>query len=238
MSMLDYYTNGLTLFKENPPIIILVILLATLNLIVFKGIFEGVLSHPETFSPLLFFVVFIIVFLVDIFVSAAVIGITPKMLLKEKVTLKNIGNIGIKYLPRLLGLDIIIGFSIMLLMLIISIILALIIMLLHVSLNQEIMFTGIIGLFILLSLITAFFTVLSSQAVVIGRKSVFKAIKQSLQLVWDNKIKTLILLFSMIIVLSLGFIPIVGSVLSSTIGVILSIYITIVITQVYIDLTK
>jgi hypothetical protein len=78
----------------------------------------------------------------------------------------------------------------------------------------------------------------ASQAIILGEKGIIEAIKQSVQLVLNNKVKAIIILTPLILNILMGFIPIIGQILNSIIGPILGIYLTILITLVYIDLTQ
>jgi hypothetical protein len=240
MGMLGYFRRGLFLFKENPAIIILAVLLTVLNVVVvlLQGFFNNVLLHVVSFSPLVVLVLlyFIFLLLAGIFIRAAVVGLTRKSVLNEIFTLKTGWKIGKKYFLKVLTLNITIGAIMFFLMFFIGFILALIVSLLHDSnMPLEIIFMGFIGS---IMIIVSFLTLFAVQAVVIGEKGIIDAIKQSISLVLNNKIKTIILIIPMLLNIFLSFIPVVGQVLSGFIGSFIGVYILIVISLVYMDLTQ
>ena len=217
MDMVDYYGKGWILFKQNSAIIILTILLTIINIIISQvkgdlGIFFGV-----------------ILLLVFSFSITAVIGMTRKMLSNEIVTLKTGWEIGKKYILRIVLLNIILGVITSLLSFIIIIIL-----ILHPHISKEF----ILGCFIISGSISALTVLFAPQAIIIKEKSIVNAIKQSVKLVWNNKTKALILLLSIILISSIKLIPVIGSILDSILVPILGIYLLIVITLIYIDLTQ
>jgi len=101
MNMLGYYKKGLYLFKENPPIIIMAILLVVWNLLILLGLSYDVHTHTDLKAILKFLVTPIISILALSFVFAAVAGITSKFLLKEPTNFKIAWKIGKKYTPEL-----------------------------------------------------------------------------------------------------------------------------------------
>lgn len=178
---------------------------------------------------------FITLIVVTIFIDTAIIGMTQKLLLNESVTLKTGWEIGVKYLLKMLILTAIMMIALLLLLLIMVIIVMAIIALLKFNINEEILVMGalMLSLFVL-----GFLMIFTAQGIVVGEKGVFASIKQSIQLASNNKIKTLILLVALMLSAAIGFIPSIGSILSSIIGPFLSSYITIVITLVYIEISK
>lgn len=50
--MLDYFSKSLILFKENPAIIILTLIITALNIIVLQGIFNVLTPNMDISSPL------------------------------------------------------------------------------------------------------------------------------------------------------------------------------------------
>ena len=241
MGLLDYYGKGLILFKENSAIVMLAVLLVGLNLVVLEGFFNGVMAHMDSFSPLVYLGILslIILILVNIFIGVAVVGMTRNVLLDERVTLKTGWEIGKKYFLKILQLNIMIGAIAMLATLILGIALTLMVTTLYYpNMPYEMICMGGIGLLICIYVLIWVFSIFAPQAVIIGEKGVIKAIKQSIHLVMNNKIKALILLISLILIYSLSFIPVIGGVLNSILEPIFVIYLTIIITLVYLDLTQ
>jgi hypothetical protein len=241
MDILGYYDKSLILIKENPTIIILMVLLVGLNLIVIQGIFYGVLSHMETFSYLGYLRIFSLILLVlaDIFIYTAIVGMTRKVLLNEIVTLKTGWKIGKKHILKILMLNITIGIIIVFVTLLLGIILTLTLTALYYpTIPHEIIFVANISLVVSICIIICFLSLFASQAIILGEKGIIEAIKQSVQLVLNNKVKAIIILTPLILNILMGFIPIIGQILNSIIGPILGIYLTILITLVYIDLTQ
>jgi len=234
--MLDYFSKSLILFKENPAIIILALIITALNIIVLQGIFNVLTPNMDISSPLGYvgIISFIILILVSIFIDTAIIGMIQKLLLNESVTLKTGWEIGVKYFLKMLILTAIIMVALLLLLLIIGIIVMALITLLKFNINEELL---VMGILILSLFVLGFLTIFTPQAIVVGEKGVFASIKQSMQLAFNNKTTIIILLVALMLSNAIGFIPSIGSMLSSIIGPVLSIYITILITLVYIDLT-
>jgi len=240
MDMLDYYNNGMYLFKENPPIIIMAVLLAALNFLLLEGVLENI-DPGTSLYMILGVATFVILLLANSVVYAAVTGIIPKTLLKETITLKTAWEIGKKYTPKLVLACILLTLMWVILTIMVGIILFIIA---AIALSNNMDYTSditknifIVSFGVVFVFLSLFFTFVS-QTIVIGQNPVIKAIKESINLVWNNKIKALILTFSMILIYSINLIPTIGSILGDIINPILSVYLLIVITQIYLDLTQ
>jgi len=66
---------------------------------------------------------------------------------------------------------------------------------------------------------------------IINRNSLIGSFKESIVLVWNNKVKSLILLFTIILVVLISFIPFLGLISGFTIT-----YLTILTTHIYVDI--
>ena len=105
-----------------------------------------------------------------------------------------------KYFLKILLLAAISMGVIVLLTLILGIIAVISLTLLQINISQDLIFMGIIMLIIGICALVGLFLIFASQAVIIGEKGVIKAIKQSIQLVRNNKIKAIIPLISMMLI--------------------------------------
>lgn len=232
--MLGYYKNGLYLFKENPPIIIMTILLAACNLFCPYFLLLSYDMHQQTtLGVILSLLVWFILFLTFSFVCAAVAGITERFLLKEPTTLKTTGEIGKKYLSKVMLVFVVFILFWFILMNILGVISSIILNFLYV--NPDIVKEGYVQLFG--SWIVGLFFIFVVPAIVIGQNTAIHAIKESVNLVWNNKIKAVILAFSLLTLYLVPFIPTIGDIVY-IIPPFICVYFLIVITLVYLDLTE
>lgn len=234
MVMLGYYKNGLYLFKENLPIIIMTILLAVWNL--FCPYFLLLLydmRQQTTLGVILSLLVWFILFLTFSFVCAAVAGITERFLLKEPNTLKTAWEIGKKYLSKVMLIFVVFILFWFIFINIVGIISSIILNFLDI--NPDIVKQGYDQLF--WSWILGLFFIFVVPAIVIGQNTAIQSLKESVNLVLNNKIKSVILAFSLVTIYLVPFIPNIGD----TVYIIppfLTVYFLIVITLVYLDLTE
>jgi hypothetical protein len=233
--MLGYYKNGLNLFIENPPMIIMGILLGVLNLLIIHGLIT--INFGMNLNLVLGIATFVILLLANSFVYAAVIGIIPKVLSKETITYKTVWEIGKKYIVKVMVLYLLIIVIERILVMAFYTIIFAIIGLLQLNITPYIM-EHMIGLFIGASILVGFFSMFVYQSRTIGQNTLISSIKENVNLVFNNKIKTLILLISIMPIYLIKFIPTIGAILEDTISPLLKVYIVIVITLVYVDLMR
>ncbi|UTB32880.1 MAG: hypothetical protein NKF70_00950 [Methanobacterium sp. ERen5] len=241
MSVLDYFSEGFLVFKGNSFFWVCAVILIFLQLLVCQGFFNGFLFHVTMFSPLILLsmVLGLVLFCVSVFVNIAVMGMSNNMLLKEDVNLKKGWMIGKKFFLKVLGLQITLGAIIILSALVLGIILAgFAVLFCYSSLSYGFITMGFMVLIGLCAVLMSVLSLFALQFMVIGQKGIAEAIKENPSLVLNNKTMAIILLIPLLLNMSITAMPVVGSVLSNVIGPVIGIYLLIVVTLAYTDLTQ
>jgi hypothetical protein len=110
--------------------------------------------------------------------------------------------------------------------------------LLKINLSLDTSLTYIYSLFIGAGILVNYFLMFAYQSRIIGQQKIIQSLKESVNLVWNHKIKALILIVSLMPTYLIKFIPTIGFILGDIITPILTAYLIIIITQLYIDLTQ
>ncbi|MEN4006360.1 MAG: hypothetical protein PQ964_03250 [Methanobacteriaceae archaeon] len=264
MDIGDYYSRSFDDLKENLNIVIPSFVgMVLANLIMFiifeflePQLFINEMITPEFHDMILTDVVIpsvlvtIVAVVINSFIYAATIGMAEKILKGQKPDLEVAWKSGRKYFIKILAVSIIMG--LITAVLILPFILGLILINVFDILGLAVTVLGVVILIVGIILLSLAFMVVN-QSIVIGKKSIIDSIKDGVNVFAKNKLEVfLVAVINLVIVaaiyfvitivaIDIGFVlesPYVGLILHKVVEIILTPYLILVITYLYMDIKE